>query len=431
MDQGGVTVRAPVSAIAALATAPVQSVAGRTGAVTLAIADVSGAVSSSDSRLSDSREWSAATATQAEAEAGTGTSRLAFTPQRVFQGIAAWWAASPAKTKLDGVASGATANSSDATLLARVNHTGTQTASTITGLATVATTGAYADLSGRPTAFDPASPGAIGGTSAAAATFTSLTATGRVIKSVNGAASAPPVSLTGTWFTGGTSTTTKPLFLVEPDGTTSAAWSTAGTGIGVNASSSFIGNLLDLQVNGVSYLVIGKNKIAIGRNANYILFAGGTDTSETPTGACGNGAFRISYNGYYAWSSGADPSGTLDLRLYRDSANTLAQRNGTSGQVSRTYRTYADASNYERVGLDVSSNTFTFGPQAAGTGTLRPLYISTGSITVASLASAATVGAGSRAFVTDATATTFLSTVTGGGSNKVPVVSDGTNWLIG
>lgn len=38
------------------------------------------------------------------------------------------------KTKLDSVASGATANSSDATLLARANHTGTQAASTITGV---------------------------------------------------------------------------------------------------------------------------------------------------------------------------------------------------------------------------------------------------------------------------------------------------------
>jgi hypothetical protein len=42
------------------------------------------------------------------------------------------------KTKLDGVASGATANSTDATLLARANHTGTQAASTITGLGTAA-----------------------------------------------------------------------------------------------------------------------------------------------------------------------------------------------------------------------------------------------------------------------------------------------------
>ncbi len=40
------------------------------------------------------------------------------------------------KTKLDGIATGATANSSDATLLNRANHTGTQTASTISNFDT-------------------------------------------------------------------------------------------------------------------------------------------------------------------------------------------------------------------------------------------------------------------------------------------------------
>lgn len=54
------------------------------------------------------------------------------------------------QTKLAGVATGATANSSDATLLDRANHTGTQAAGTISGLSTVATTGAYSDLSGTP-----------------------------------------------------------------------------------------------------------------------------------------------------------------------------------------------------------------------------------------------------------------------------------------
>jgi hypothetical protein len=108
-------------------------------------------VQTSDSRLSDAREWSAATATQAEAEAGTSTTRLAFTPLRVFQAVAAWWAASAAKTKLDGIASGATANATDAQLRDRSTHTGTQAVGTISGLAAVATSGAYADLSGRPT----------------------------------------------------------------------------------------------------------------------------------------------------------------------------------------------------------------------------------------------------------------------------------------
>lgn len=70
--------------------------------------------------------------------------------------------------------------------------------------------------------------------------------------SVNGAASTPAAKLTGTWFTGGTATTTKPQLLVEPTGATSTNWSTSGTGIGVNAASGFTGNLLDLQTNGAT-----------------------------------------------------------------------------------------------------------------------------------------------------------------------------------
>lgn len=58
-------------------------------------------------------------------------------------------------------------------------------------------------------------------------------------------------------------------------------------------------------------------------------------------------------------------------------------------------------------------------------------YFKTVVTTVAGLNSAVTEGAGARAFVTDATTTTFASTVVGGGSNNVPVYSDGTNWKIG
>lgn len=57
--------------------------------------------------------------------------------------------------------------------------------------------------------------------------------------------------------------------------------------------------------------------------------------------------------------------------------------------------------------------------------------LQTPALTVATLPAAATAGAGARSFVTDANATTFLSTVAGGGANPVPVISDGTNWLIG
>jgi hypothetical protein len=98
--------------------------------------------------------------------------------------------------------------------------------------------------------------GAYSGLSGVTTDGTDITLTGRFISSLNGAASAPPGTFTGTWFTGGTATTTKPQVLIEPTGTTSTAWSTSGTGLGVNAASGFAGNLLDLQVNGTRELSI-------------------------------------------------------------------------------------------------------------------------------------------------------------------------------
>jgi hypothetical protein len=67
-------------------------------------------------------------------------------------------------------------------------------------------------------------------------------------------------------------------------------------------------------------------------------------------------------------------------------------------------------------------------------GTFRDLHIRnvrTVATTVAALVAAATAGAGARSFVTDATVTTFASTVIGGGSNAVPVYSTGSVWAIG
>ncbi|MCQ4267404.1 hypothetical protein NAV28_09260 [Pseudomonas stutzeri] len=97
---------------------------------------LAGVVHDTDPRLTDAREWTATTVTQAEAEQGTATTRRAWTAQRVFQAVAAWWSASAMKTKLDGIAAGATANATDAQLRDRSTHTGTQAISTVTGLQT-------------------------------------------------------------------------------------------------------------------------------------------------------------------------------------------------------------------------------------------------------------------------------------------------------
>jgi len=64
--------------------------------------------------------------------------------------------------------------------------------------------------------------------------------------------------------------------------------------------------------------------------------------------------------------------------------------------------------------------------------TLVNSYITNTSITtVAKLPTASMDNAGTRTFVSDATVTTFGSTVVGGGTNTVPVYSTGINWKIG
>ena len=60
-------------------------------------------VEENDERLSNDREWSASTVSQAEAEAGNATTRTAWTSQRVRQAVLGWWDSSTEKTKLDDI----------------------------------------------------------------------------------------------------------------------------------------------------------------------------------------------------------------------------------------------------------------------------------------------------------------------------------------
>ncbi len=70
-----------------------------------------------------------------------------------------------------------------------------------------------------------------------------------------------------------------------------------------------------------------------------------------------------------SWSSTTGLGGTADLFLFRDAANTLAQRNSTNAQTYRTYGTYTDASNYRRLALSMSTaGVATILPEGAGTG---------------------------------------------------------------
>jgi hypothetical protein len=185
------------------------------------------------------------------------------------------------------------------------------------------------------------SSGGGGGTDNTKLPLTGGTLTGALINSTNGAANTPVVSLTGTTFTGGTATTTKPTFLVEPSGTTSTGWSTAGSLIGGNAATGFVGRLIDLQIAGSSKFFVDQNGsvniasggVVIGAGViltyNGTTFLGSSTSGNVNLNAGGTSWFQFGTAGNLSansasqigWSSGS--VGTNDTILGRAAAATL------------------------------------------------------------------------------------------------------------
>lgn len=184
-----------------------------------------------------------------------------------------------------------------------------------------------------------------------------VTLSGRWTNNRANAADAPPVSITGTWLTtGGTSTTTKPQFLVEPAGTTSTAWSTNGTGFGINAPSGFTGRLLDLQLNGTPRWHVNAAGVvvstltaptAVDTSATVTIanLQGGLLTSTTaaavsitlPTGTSMDGGFGSTFNDMsFMWS--VINTGPNAATVVADTDHTIvgaaAVAAGTSGRFA-------------------------------------------------------------------------------------------------
>ena len=142
-----------------------------------------------------------------------------------------------------------------------------------------------------------------------------------------------------------------------------------------------------------------------------------TDTFRITNTTAGNSTFSFAMSGtegQIVASGGAvvlASSGAASLRVSGGTTPTV-QFGGTTSSFPAIKR---NGAGIDVVGADGTNVSFVRVPGVA----------------VASLPAAATAGAGARSFVTDANATTYASTVAGGGANKVPVFSDGTNWLIG
>lgn len=110
-----------------------------------------------------------------------------------------------------------------------------------------------------------------------------------------------------------------------------------------------------------------------------------------------------------------------------DTSTFVGSQSGTSGSQK------VDAQNSTAIGYNSftdKNNQVVIGNTSVTETVLRGVQRST-VFTVAGLPTASSVGAGARAFVSNANATTFASVVAGGGSNNVPVYSDGSSWRIG
>lgn len=224
------------------------------------------------------------------------------------------------------------------------------------------------------------------------------------ISSFTAAANATGIGMSGFSLTGSNAQS-----MLDLAGT----WNTSGTPSAINinvtdTASNAASLLMNLRVGGVSQFSVTKggfglfsNSIGIGTGvasgANAGLFTiSGANNAYISLGNAGHFRFvgasstdifslifngpaaHLPSNGQLGWTNSANTQGTADLYLARDTANTLAQRNGVNAQTLRVYSTFTDASNYTRGFMRFAGNIFEIGSEAAGTGTASAVRIYTG-----------------------------------------------------
>lgn len=181
------------------------------------------------------------------------------------------------------------------------------------------------------------------------------------------------------------------------------------------------------------YCLSGDDRIMIGVEAGSFHNAPGVNI-EANTGAVAGGARALGI-GYraVAQTGGADFVAIGHEAGYSLTGGSTSIFIGSGAGKNASQK--VDAVNQIVIGDDAFGtldNEITLGNSSHTRTVLRGVQKGT-TYTVATLPSASgtTAGAGARAFVTDANATTFASIVSGSGANGVPVYSDGTNWRIG
>ena len=218
---------------------------------------------------------------------------------------------------------------------------------------------------------------------------------------------------------------------------------TAGSSLVGNVTGNVIGDVIGNVSGDIKGSVFGQDSTMLVDATNSKLTGIlASDLVETPDGSIGitfaantsasfSASFHNGTNNVKLPISTGVPMGAISIKGW----NGISYAFG--GAILASFETGANLND------DAPISTITLASGAGGSSNkfaslnsngiwLSPVTKTTVySVAGTALPSAVTVGAGARAFVSDATATVFASAYTGGGANNVPVYSDGAVWRIG
>jgi hypothetical protein len=201
------------------------------------------------------------------------------------------------------------------------------------------------------------------------------------------------------------------------------------TAVGAGALDAYLGSdAVGIGRSALSANTTGTGNTAVGKDAALLVVTGAYNVAVGWTAL--DAATTSNNTAVGASALGALTSGANNVALGFQAGDALTT--GSNNVVIGYDADVSAAGVSNEITLGNSSITSMRAPGLTLTVGLK--WINNGTHTVTDLladAPAATVGAGARAVVTDANATTFHAIVAGGGANVVPVFSDGTDWRIG
>lgn len=199
-----------------------------------------------------------------------------------------------------------------------------------------------------------------------------------------------------------------------------------GQGTPLRTAFQYINNNFTELYNGTGAAKISNgtsNVTVVSANGNITTNVNGTSNVMviSSTSVAITGDLSVSGNATLSGNILGDRiiNGTTELDIQVANGNANLTIGGTSNVV-----VWANTGEYVTGLVSVSGNV-------TGGNILTAGIVKTTAQTYGTLPTAANAGAGARSFITDGNTATFGSQVIAGGSNAVPVWSNGTNWYVG